>query len=92
MISMDAVVHSSPSHDRQSKITDLVGDYLIVLGALRCYLGLTHASSIPRMLELHRVFTGTYGQFISEATVKKEQSLRMISEQFNMPNTAFVIS
>ena len=34
VISMGAVVRSSPSHDRQSKITDLGGDYLIVLGAI----------------------------------------------------------
>ena len=42
------------------------------------------------MLDLFSVVTGTEGQFISEATVKKT-SLRVISENFDMTATQLVI-
>ena len=41
---------------------------------------------MPWMLDLLSLVTGTEGQFISEATIKKT-SLRVFSQHFDMPAT-----
>ena len=64
--------------------------YCIIFQSLEVLSRLRHASSMPWMLDLLSVDSGTEDQFISETTVEK-MSLRVISEHFVMPASQLLV-
>ena len=57
---------------------------------VKCCLVLTHASSMPRMLEPLGILTWTRSQFISETIMRKTGQI-VISEHLCMPATQLFI-